>query len=165
MLSWFSEEIASGARLACRAALSDVGEHEEPFGSNRGVWIDTIVRAAGSPPGSPWCGCAIRWWWRAGSLLVPEGAGEADAWRRWGMAHGTWGFTPAPGSIICYSSDGLVVHHVGLVVCAAPLLTIEGNTSLDGYSNDGEIVTLKYDAPHATKILGYVAPVTAPAQA
>lgn len=159
MLSWLPDTIDSRVVFALRTACMSVGEHEVPFGSNRGVWIDTIVAQAGSPPGSPWCGCAVRAWWRAGPLLVPDGAGEADAWRRFGQAHGMWSPLPAIGSVVCYSGDGVIVHHVGLVISVDPLLTIEGNTALDGYSNDGEIVTLKYDPPHASKILGYVSPL------
>jgi hypothetical protein len=163
MQSWLAPSTPADVRAVILAALRDVGEHEIPYGSNRGTWIDEIVKRAGSPVGSPWCACAVRSWWVSVGWDVPAQAGASDHWRMWAITEGRWNEdSPTPGAVILYSRDGIFAHHAELVIgCddAIPVMTVGGNTSIEGFPVTGEIVTIKDPAAHpGMKILGYVWP-------
>lgn len=165
-------------RRAMELAHHDIGVREKPRGSNRGAVIDRYCDIAGSPRGSFWCACAVTTWWKDAGLEVPPlaptwwaqhkkpptGPGACDAWLWWGLITGRWSETPAPGAAVLYgvSKGGVLdAQHIGLLLEHDPddgtLLAIEGNTTLSGFSRNGELVTLK--AVDTDRLLGYVHPL------
>ena len=40
-----------------KKALSHLGEHETPLGSNQGVEVNKYLQYVGMPPGNQWCAC------------------------------------------------------------------------------------------------------------
>lgn len=152
MLSWVGA-IGDDVRTAVVAALYDVGEHEIPASSNSGKWVDWVNERTGSPKGSYWCANAVALWWTSAQWPLPPVPASCQSWYDWAQTTGRWFLSPALGDCILYGADKLA-HHAGIVMCIDPLLTIEGNTTLDGYSRNGELVTLK--APNTVRVLGYV---------
>ncbi|MCA2992066.1 hypothetical protein [Gemmatimonas sp.] len=150
-------------RAVVRRAHADIGIEEGTQAANRSPYIDEVVREAGSPLGSAWCGCIARRWARdAGAAFPPREAGAVRAWVRWAMASGTWrpvtsDYEVQPGDWVCYdmAPDG-TADHIGLAarVHARGVRTIEGNTSWAGFSREGVAVAMK---PITTsRILGYI---------
>jgi hypothetical protein len=123
----------AGARLL-QAAQTQVGQREEPPGSNDGAAIAAYRSAvAGSVPGAPWCAYFVSWAARqAGTPLgdAGEGFGAVSQIHDWAERTGRLlppGAQPAPGDIILFGS-----RHVGIVERVNPdgsLQTVEGNSS------------------------------------
>lgn len=155
MHSWLPNTLDARAMAAVLAALNDVGEMETPAGSNRGPYVDALAVAAGSPLGSYWCATAVTSWWRAAHLAVPpKDAGACEAWRKWAFETGRFSAHPDYGAVALYGDSPTHASHCGLVVRLGPVCDVEANTSLAGYSRNGEVVTLK--AVDTTRLIGYV---------
>ena len=148
---------------AVEHALDSVGICEVPPGSNRGAFIDAWVRDAGSPLGSPWCACAVRFWWTTSGMEVPpSGAGSCDVWMKWAQRTARWTSTPQVGSLVVYGKPG-DARHIGLVVRTDPIvLSVEGNTTVEGAefdsSREGRVVSLK-EITKTDAVLGYIRPL------
>jgi hypothetical protein len=155
---WLPAETPAIAAAAVRRALTDVGICEIPPGSNRSGVIDAYVRATGSPVASFWCAAACAAWWRdVGLPIPPTAAASCNAWQSWAKKTGRWSVVPVAGAVVLYGF-GSNAEHCGLVVRTDPIvLTVEGNTSLAGYSRNGVAVDLK--AIYAERVMGYVLPV------
>jgi len=122
-----------GERIV-RIAESQVGQHEEPLGSNEGTAIATYRSATrGAIPGAPWCAYFVSWVARqAGVPLGAEGQGFGAVAEIWEWAQQTGraipngpGVVPKPGDLILFGDQ-----HVGIVRRVLPdgkLETIEGN--------------------------------------
>lgn len=149
-------------------ALSKVGVCEDPPGSNRGADIDAWCKEFGSPLGSFWCALFVGHVRKHAGLWIPDrSVGSCDEWVYQARRAGKWTTHPVPGAAVIYATTkthdsgryaGLRdAQHIGLVLRTSPSrMAIEGNTSLDGYSRNGEIVTLKPIA--APRVYGYVLP-------
>jgi len=114
----------------------------------------------GSPLGSYWCAAALAAWWReAGAGIPSTAAGACETWHQWARAAGRFTTTPAEGYAVLYSFAGNGhADHCGVIVRVAPiLLSVEGNTSLAGYSRNGVLVDLKLTT--TANVLGYISPV------
>lgn len=133
-------------------AAEEVGEREQPAGSNRGPKVDQYIRSIGFDPtrdSYPWCMCFVYWCFvqaaqRSGtSNLVPKTGGVHDAWNK---SHNNPSVTtissasaqrnPAqivPGMVF-YINTGGSRGHTGIVVANVNgrLETIEGNTNDNG---------------------------------
>lgn len=155
MVSWIGL-VDDRVRTAVMAALGDVGEHEIPESSNSGAWVDETNAMFDSPKGSYWCANAASRWWKTAALSLPPEPGSCESWHQWAKTTKRWALMPKIGSQAVYGDASGHAHHIGLVVCEEPMLTIEGNTTLEGYSRNGELVTLKM--PDTKHILGYVRP-------
>lgn len=143
-----------------KSAIDDVGIHETPMGSNRGKEIDEYNLLAESPTGSYWCGNFVGYHYRKSEAQIPRFTGRCQAWLEWSKSNATFICNPEIGAAIFYAGkDGITAEHMGVVVCLDPLFTIEGNTTLDGYSKNGDVVTLKYPTGKNRKILGYARPI------
>ncbi len=122
-----------GARVV-QAAQTQVGQAEQPPGSNEGAAIAAYRGAvAGSAPGEPWCAYFASWAAReAGVPLGASGEGLGSVSQIWSWAQSTGraipngpGVTPQPGDLIVFGSE-----HVGIVKDVLPngqIQTIEGN--------------------------------------
>lgn len=124
----------SDRRIVARAE-QDAGRTEQPLGSNRGPWLDTVQRAASEAHGwgdwllgQPWCGTWA--WYVYDSLGVPEADNPAhpsteEMWQK-AIRKGTLTTTPIVGGPIVWRGI-----HTGIVVAVGPdvVHTIEGNSS------------------------------------
>ena len=131
---------------------------EEPMGSNRSPIIDQYNSEFGSPLGSYWCGNALGHWWHAAGLEIPEVPGAVRNWIPWGKATRRWHNYPVVGAAVIYG-HGTDASHCGIVYdVQSPevVFAVEGNTSLDGYSRNGELVTGKL--VRLSLVIGYVHP-------
>lgn len=148
-----------GFKIARRAA-QDIGVCEDPPGTNRGVQIDEYNLAGGSPLGSFWCANAAGYWYRHEGAIVPPAYGNCDKWYEFGTK---WNFLhsePIIGAVALYGKDATDITHVGIVIRTYPyVMVVEGNTTLEGFSRNGEVVTMKkirsnvvaYYYPHEAK--------------
>jgi hypothetical protein len=127
---------AGGAGAAIvAAAAAEVGQAEQPPGSNDSPRIAQYRAAtAGAPGPGPWCAYFTSWATRQAGVPVGdngEGFGSVDALYAWaqrtgrGHAAGS-GYTPKPGDLIVFN------QHIGIVENVLPggqIQTIEGNSS------------------------------------
>jgi len=75
----------------------------------------------------------------------------------WGEEIGHWSAMPEIGAAVVYGVPG-DASHIGVVVRTTPLLlSVEGNTSLEGGSRTGVAVDLK--RVRIGRVLGYVRPI------
>jgi hypothetical protein len=164
----------SSVMRALEIAHQDIGVREKPRGSNRGARIDHYSQIAGAPLGSYWCASALTTWWKEAGLEVPplaatwwvqhklpvSGPAACKAWVHWALLTNRWSHEPKIGAGIIYGVDMKSAEHCGLCVEWDPIdgthFSIEGNTTLDGYSRNGEVVTLK--TVRTARLLGYVYP-------
>lgn len=154
----------SAALRAIEEARRCVGVCEEPPSSNRGPEIDAWNRTAGVPEDwitagkGYWCASFVTHCWHVAGLTTPAkgAAASCDGWMAWAKQTGRWSSEPVLGAAVLYGKPG-DASHIGLVVRLSPaVLSIEGNTTLDGYSRNGELVTLK--AVRNARVLGYAHP-------
>lgn len=153
-------------RLAVvEAAHDDIGECEEPPGSNRGRYPDLVNQEFGSPLGSYWCANAVGHWWKKAGAGRPPVVGSTKSWLAWAKITGRFRPSrPEPGDAVLYGAHG-VPEHIGIVARvvddpASPggrrVVTIEGNTSLGAYDRNGWIIDQKPET--AARVIGYVSP-------
>jgi hypothetical protein len=149
-----------------RLAQADVPILENPIGSNRSPEIDAMCAKFGVPLGSYWCAL---WtsdvWQRAGAQIPPVNdakgwhPAKAETWHQWAVATGRFTKIPSLGRAVLYGKrKAAPAHHIGCCVCALKplLLDFEGNTSLSGFSTEGELTGLK--PINAAELIGYVSP-------
>jgi hypothetical protein len=129
----YSPAATGGSRLLA-AAESQLGQAEQPPGSNEGPAIAQYRAAtAGAAPGEPWCAYFASW--AGGQAGTPlgvhgEGLGSVSAIWSWAQSSGRAvangpGVVPKPGDLIVFGD-----HHVGIVKEVLPsgqIATIEGN--------------------------------------
>jgi hypothetical protein len=123
-----------GSRIVA-AAAGEVGQAEQPPGSNNSPRIAQYRQAtAGNPGPGPWCAYFVSWAARqAGAPIADNGAGSGsvDALYAWAQRTGraqpvSSGYTPKPGDLIVWN------EHIGVVENVLPdgsIQTIEGNSS------------------------------------
>jgi hypothetical protein len=123
-----------GARIVS-AAAGEVGQAEQPPGSNNSPRIAQYRAAtAGNPGPGPWCAYFVSWAARqAGAPLGDQGQGfgSVDALYAWAQRSGraytlSGGRTPQPGDLIVFH------EHIGIVESVdgnGQIHTIEGNSS------------------------------------
>jgi hypothetical protein len=124
----------SGNQAIVQTAEGQVGQIEQPFGSNDGPAI-TMYRTAvaGAEPGEPWCAQFASWVAKqAGIPLGDEGQGFSAVSQIWSWAQQTGraipngpGVVPQPGDLIVFGDE-----HVGIVTgvqANGDIDTVEGN--------------------------------------
>ena len=164
----YGQQLSPGVFNALYFALTHVGVCEVPPGSNRGPEIDAWCQEFRSPLGSYWCAIAVGKARKAGGLWIPsECVGACNEWVCQATKDGLTTMTPIPGAAVVYGNgthveggpyDGqLDAVHIGIVLRVEPVvLSIEGNTTIEGESRNGWIQTLKeVDRAH---VLTYVLP-------
>lgn len=125
--------VGRGAAGALAAAAGEVGQAEQPPGSNDSPRIAEYRSAVPGGPVGPWCAYFVSWAARqAGVPLGDRGEGFASvdalyAWaQRSGRAVPASAGPPSPGDLIVWD------EHVGIVEAVLPdgtIKTIEGNSS------------------------------------
>lgn len=146
--------------LAVQAALLDVGQLEQPIGSNYGGRVTEMLRTVGINGPAYWCAAAVATWWKSAGMEIPPGAAACRNWVSWAKARGRWSTTPVVGAAAIYANSAGIAHHIGIVAVAnstsGRIVTIEGNTSGAGFSRNGVGVFKK--TPRLTSVLGFVLP-------
>lgn len=150
--------IVSLSELAMKIAVTQIGESEQPKGSNSGPMVDQYLASVGLDPGYAWCMAFVYWCHRTASLTarlhntMPKHAGVIEVWRR--------SFTyrvekPAPGDVFVMDYGGGKGHtgFVESINTDGSLNTIEGNSNSDGSREGFEVCRHKR---HQSKILGYL---------
>jgi CHAP domain len=125
---------AGGAPAIVAIAEGEVGQAEQPPGSNDSPRIATYRQATAGSSVGPWCAYFVSWCARQAGMPLGElgqGFGSVDALDAWARRAGRAvpngpGVVPRPGDLI-------VLHeHVGIVEGVLPdgrIETIEGNAS------------------------------------
>lgn len=153
---WIDDNVPALQKAIAQRALMDVGLSENPPGSNRSGRIDEYNKASGAPVGSYWCASAVAAWFRECGAQVPKGAASCDNWLGWGQNEGALKLMPEIGFMVLYGT-GIDATHCGVIVRVEPyLLSVEGNTTVGGFSRNGEFAALK--AVDKTRVLGYIVP-------
>lgn len=149
-----------------RRAMRDVGLCEIPKGSNRSPRIDRYLRESGVPESvirsgrGYWCAASCGAVYRDAGAAVPLAYAACQNWLNWGLRNGHLKKDPTVGAVVLYGS-GNTSHHCGIVlrIDNGYLLSIESNTSLNGYSREGLLCGLKEIA--VPNVLGYIWPTEA----
>lgn len=116
---------------ALRSALADVGVHESPMGSNRGLRVQTYQRATWLPgTGWPWCVAAWLYWTLGAGLQMPYKGAGSYALHDWAVKNG-WRVPvheAQPGDACVFN---IGAGHVGMVieVTSTSVKTVDGNVS------------------------------------
>jgi cell wall-associated NlpC family hydrolase len=126
-----SAPVGSAGARTLAAAESQIGQAEQPPGSNDGPAI-AMYRSAvqGAYPGAPWCAYFVSWAAaQAGAPLGDrgQGLGSVAEITDWARATGRLTSQPQPGDLILFGT-----RHVGIVESVNPdgsLTTVEGNAS------------------------------------
>jgi CHAP domain len=120
----------SGVQGMLQAAEAEVGQAEQPPGSNDSPRIAQYRSATAGAGVGPWCAYFASWAARqAGMPLGEQGQGFGSVGAVWDWAQRTGRTSPqaAPGELIVWGS-----RHVGIVESVDPngtIHTIEGNSS------------------------------------
>jgi hypothetical protein len=123
----------SSSSSIVQAAEGEVGQAEQPPGSNDSPRIAEYRTAVAGAGIGPWCAQFVSWCAKqAGTPLGEAGQGfqSVEAVAAWAQRTGRWqqaGSTPQPGDLIVWGGS-----HIGLVESVDPdgsIHTIEGNSS------------------------------------
>lgn len=164
-LDFLPDDLPALNRRIVEYAHADIGECEEPPGSNRGRYPDTVNAEFGSPPGSYWCANAAAHQWKHAGAGLPPVPGSCESWHQWAKVANRLVDVPVPGAAVLYSADGKRADHIGIVERVVPdpeapkgrrVMTIEGNTSLTAYDRNGWVMDQK--AENTQRVLGYIHP-------
>ena len=122
----------SAGQAALAAAQGEVGQAEQPPGSNDSPRIAQYRQATAGAGVGPWCAYFVSWAAReAGAPIGDSGQGHGrvdDVWA-WGQRSGKSlpaGATPSPGDLIVWDEHIGIVESVG---ADGSIHTIEGNSS------------------------------------
>jgi len=149
-----------------RRAQLDIPIIENPPSSNRSPEIDAMCRRWGVPLASYWCALWAASVWADAGAAVPPIAMSRDwhpakcqTWYEWSLQENLFTSEPTLGCAVLYGNNGHEpAEHIGtcIVAMAPAKFDLEGNTSLGGYSRNGEITGLK--PVDLTRVIGYVIP-------
>jgi hypothetical protein len=156
---WLPDDVPSLERSIVDGARYWLGCCEEPLGSNTGPQVDQWNTAAGVPAKSYWCASFVAAVWKSCGAALPPYPASCDSWMSWAKQHGAWKATPSLGAAVLYGVPG-DAKHIGIIVRVAPMvLSVEGNTTVEGaqFERNGTAVALKIVDAH-DPVLGYVVP-------
>lgn len=150
---------------ALAVALSQIGKHEEPRGSNSGPEVDQYLASVELLPGRPWCASFAYWsYMRSSSILstknpCPKSGSVLTIWDRI-PGHFKSG-TPRRGSLY-FVDHGHHKGHMGFVISVldGKVEEVSGNTNQEG-GREGDSVwrhSFRITDPkvHGGKLLGFV---------
>jgi hypothetical protein len=143
-----------GGQRALQFAQAEIGQAEQPPGSNDSPRIAQYrTSTAGSGVG-PWCAYFVSWAAQQAGVPLGEsgqGFGSVGALAGWAQRTGRWnaagsGIPPQPGDLIVWGGE-----HIGIVESVGPdgsINTIEGNSS--------NMVTRRTHGPDGDGATGFV---------
>lgn len=141
---------------ALNIAITQLGKHEDPLGSNWGHPVQDYLRSVNIGFPASWCMAFIYWCFEQaapGKNPLVRTGGVLNAWNTADKVHRVTG-EPQPGDIFIMSFGG-GLGHTGIVekVDANFVYTIDGNTN-DSGSREG-IEICRKQRPRK-KMLGYL---------
>lgn len=142
---------------------------------------ESVIRSGKGYWCAAWLGAV---WVDAGAIMWPNYA-DCDTWVSWGIKHKTWtpvehvfgtyngktglwtgGYTREAqwmgliGSAVLFGIPGDASHIGGVIRADTDYrLTIEGNTTMNGYSRNGTLCDLKNLDESKPRVLGFVSPL------
>lgn len=135
-------------------AQSQIGNSEQPHGSNRGPEVDLYLASVGINFAAAWCAAFVYWCHQqAGISGVPKTGGVLDMWNKAADNRVT---QPQPGDVVIFDYGG-GKGHTGIVeaVSGDTLTTIEGNTNDDGSREGYEVARRTRSASKAKGFLRF----------
>ncbi len=149
--------------VALSIAISQLGQQEQPKGSNSGPMVDQYLASVGLKPGYAWCQAFVHWCYQEAAKvakvpsLVPRTGGVAACWkttkgRKISLAQAKDDpslIKPGYQFVLLFHGG---VGHTGIVerVEGNVIHTIEGNSNDDG-SREG------YEVVRHTRVIGGLA--------
>jgi CHAP domain len=155
------------ATLALQAAQSQIGQSEQPIGSNSGHMVNEYLKAAGLPPGYPWCQAFVYWCYGSAA----QKAGRTNPMIHTASVHDCWDRAVNSQHITKYTREDVQANpsllkpgmqfilalspgegHTGIIEQVEPLViphintaglllhTIEGNSNTNGSREGYEVV-------------------------
>lgn len=135
------------AEKTLEIALTQVGFHEQPFGSNSGPEVDEYLRSVHLPPGNPWCAAFVGWCFTEAVKVVggppwfrPSGGAIQQYFTNVHLAIDSPGDQPC---IFIKEGSDHVHGHTGFVIRVRPdglFDTVEGNSNSAGARNGDSVV-------------------------
>lgn len=151
---------------ALAVALSQIGKHEEPRGSNSGPEVDQYLASVDLLSGRPWCAAFAHWaYMRSAAILstknpCPKSGSVLTIWDRTDARLKS--ATPRRGSLY-FVDHGHHQGHTGFVISVVDgkVEEVSGNTNQDVPTRDGYAVwrhSFRLTDPkvHGGKLLGFV---------
>ena len=138
-----------GPTAMVQAAAAEVGQTEQPPGSNDSPRIAEYRSATAGSGVGPWCAYFASWAARQAGIPLGEqgqGFGGVSAVWDWAQRTGRTTSQPAPGELVVWGS-----RHIGIVESVDPngtIHTIEGNSS--------DAVSRRTYGPDGGRATGYV---------
>ena len=140
--------------LALSIAISQLGQQEQPKGSNSGPMVDKYLKSVGLAPGFAWCQAFVHYCYEQAAAQmnvtcpVLRTAGVADCWNRSDATkkHAAKDLKADASKIVPGAQFILVfaggTGHTGMIerVDGNVLHTIEGNSNTDGSREGYEVV-------------------------
>jgi hypothetical protein len=163
-----------GQRIIMRAAY-DAHVREQPLGSNRSPYLDSLCDRFRIPRGSYWCGLVFGAWWIDCECQVPRDFPDCDRWlpylvsvesvpraQRAGAAilYGKPGVGPLDPDYRVMKKRGWDAWHIGAVAdwLTDPPITCEGNRGYGPASGTNNGVAVDFAPSYRKDILGLVLP-------
>lgn len=142
------------AGLALQIAQGQLGQSEQPKGSNSGPMIDAYLKAVGLHPGYAWCQAFMYWCYEQAALQlkqhnpVVKTAGAIDCWNRTAVQFKITKEEAQCHTAILKPGDQFILSfgngtgHTGIIekIDGNTLHTIEGNSNNNGSREGYEVV-------------------------
>lgn len=158
----------TGPDAAVKWALAQVGQREQPLGSNWGGKIDDWIRLTGYNSPVPWCGCFVN------AAIIHAGVPNGAGWIGYTpaiVAHarrgaGDWQWIAAGngrrGDLALFDTPGGdPAVHVGIVrerISSSTYDTVEGNTGNQSQSEGNGVYTRRRSTNGSFRIIGFARP-------
>jgi len=157
MASINSENDTAGlilATVALQIAQGQLGQCEEPKGSNRGPMVNKYLDSVGLQPGYAWCQAFVYWCYHQAALQlqltnpVIKTGGVQDCWNKTATAHKVPKIAALHNTALLKSGDQFILSfagntgHTGIIekLEGTTLHTIEGNSNTNGSREGYEVV-------------------------
>lgn len=159
---------------AVEVAVSQLGQKEDPIGSNKGPMVDEYLKSVGLAPGFAWCQAFVFWSFEQAAMgltaaglptanPVVKTAGVMDCWNRTKSSRKIMAVEAKqrpqlvqPGMQVVFKHSN-TAGHTGIVtnVVGNEIHTLEGNTNHDG-SREGYEVERKVRLVSDPHLVGFI---------
>lgn len=148
------ETLMNIAATALQVAQTQLGQAEEPMGSNSGPMVDKYLSSVGLGPGYAWCMAFVHWCYQQAAkdagvdTPVRKTASVHDCWDKADPSHKITAGDLSRGKASVQPGDQFILlfgkgtGHTGIVEYreGSTIHTIEGNSNTDGGREGYEVV-------------------------